>query len=210
MDNLLVLETHIRQLGYQCIAGVDEAGRGPLAGPVVAAACIIPEGVCLEGVNDSKQLQPHIREALYHQLISRSDIDYGIGVIESDQIDRINILRATFEAMKKAISCLKKVPQYILVDGNHLPGGDIPGVAIVGGDCKSQMIAAASILAKVTRDGLMQAYHTRWPEYGFDKHKGYGTEQHLQALHQFGPTPIHRMSFAPLKSLKLSQQLELF
>jgi ribonuclease HII len=207
LNDMTAMESHVRQLGYRCIAGIDEAGRGPLAGPVVAAACVIPDGLIIEGVNDSKKLTPLERETLYHKIISLSEIDYGIGIVDSLRIDRINILQATFEAMRNAIASLKCKPDYLLVDGLHLPSSEIPGLPIVEGDGKSQSIAAASILAKVTRDRIMLQYHLQWPEYGFDAHKGYGTADHLQAINKNGPCPIHRMSFEPLKSLMGPEQL---
>lgn len=207
---LTVFETRARALGYQRIAGVDEAGRGPLAGPVVAAACVIPEGVLIEGINDSKQVLASERERLYLEIVSLKEVDFGIGIIDAKEIDQINILRATFEAMKAAIAALNAKPDYLIVDGLHLPTADTPGLAIVEGDGKSQSIAAASILAKVTRDRIMLELHTKWPQYGFHQHKGYGTPEHLAAIRQYGPCPIHRMSFEPLKVLKKSHQLELF
>jgi ribonuclease HII len=208
VKKLLLIESHIRQLGYQSIAGIDEAGRGPLAGPVVAAACSIPEGIVIAKVNDSKQLTSEERAVLFEQILALSVIDYGIGIIDAKTIDSINILRATFEAMKCAISRLRVKPDYLLVDGLHLPTEEIPGLPIVEGDARSQSIAAASILAKVTRDRLMQEYHLQWPEYNFAQHKGYGTREHLEAIHRLGPCPIHRMSFEPLKSLHAPRQLE--
>jgi ribonuclease HII len=208
--NLSAMEAHARLLGYQRIAGVDEAGRGPLAGPVVAAACVIPEGLFIAGVNDSKQLQPSHREELYNQILSNEAIDYGIGIVDAATIDQINILRATFEAMRAAIAALKTEPDYLLVDGLHLPTEKIAGLAIVEGDGKSQSIAAASILAKVTRDRIMVQFHEQWPLYGFSQHKGYGTQEHVEAIHRYGPCPIHRMSFEPIKSLNAPRQLELF
>jgi ribonuclease HII len=188
--------------GFLSVAGVDEAGRGPLAGPVVAAACVLPDGALIAGINDSKKLLPTERFRLFQQILALSDIDYGIGVIDSLLIDQVNILQATFQAMIAAISCLKSKPHFLLVDGLHLPESGIPGEAIVEGDGKSQSIAAASIIAKVTRDQLMKGYHQEWPQYGFDSHKGYGTKKHLLAIEKYGPCPIHRMSFEPLKSLQ--------
>ncbi len=208
--SLMVYEAHARQLGYKRITGVDEAGRGPLAGPVVAAACVIPEDVLIEGINDSKQLTPSLREMLYETIISDETIDYGIGIAEAPKIDEINILRATFEAMIAAIAALSNSPDYLLVDGLHLPTQGVPGLAIVEGDGKSQSIAAASILAKVTRDRIMLKFHEEWPMYGFNQHKGYGTAGHLEAIHKYGPCPIHRMSFEPLKSLNAPRQLDFF
>jgi ribonuclease HII len=204
------IESHARLLGYKRIAGIDEAGRGPLAGPVVAAACIIPEGIVIEGVNDSKQLEPAVREKLYEMLLSDKRIDYALGIVESGKIDEINILRATLEAMHTAVLSLETSPDYLLVDGLHLPTKEIPGLAIVEGDSKSQSIAAASILAKVTRDRLMLELHEMWPMYGFNKHKGYGTKEHLEAIVKYGLCPVHRMTFEPLKSLFLHRQLTFF
>jgi ribonuclease HII len=209
-ERLVAIELHARSLGYQRIAGIDEAGRGPLAGPVVAAACVFPQGLLIKGVNDSKQLTAIAREQLYEHIVACSAIDYGIGIISAELIDQVNILQATFKAMSEAISKLASPPDYLLVDGLHLPCPHFPGLAIVEGDSKSQSIAAASILAKVTRDRLMLEFHKKWPLYGFDQHKGYGTKEHLQAIQNYGPCPIHRMSFAPLKTLKSSQQLDLF
>jgi ribonuclease HII len=208
--SLTVMEEHARFLGYQHIAGVDEAGRGPLAGPVVAAACVIPQGILIEGINDSKQVLPEAREKIYQQILSLEAIDYGIGIIEPAKIDQINILRATFEAMLAAIAALKCKPDYLLVDGLHLPTPHIPGIPVVEGDGKSQSIAAASIVAKVTRDRIMQQLHVQWPQYSFSQNKGYGTAEHLEAIQKYGPCPIHRMSFEPLKSLHAPRQLEFF
>lgn len=196
--NLLQTESEKRALGYRYIAGLDEVGRGPLAGPVVAAACIIPESIVLN-VDDSKKLSPERREKLYAQIVSLKEIDYGIGIIENSVIDTINILQATLAAMRLALAELKQKPDFLLVDGLHLPTHDIPGEGLVKGDSRVQAIAAASILAKVTRDRLMQEYHLKWPEYRFDLHKGYGTSIHLQALASHGPCPIHRLTFQPLR-----------
>ena len=207
-DTLLAIEAHARALGYQCIAGIDEAGRGPLAGPVVAAACIIPQGLILPGVNDSKQLSSSQRDLLYAQILDTRVIDYGLGIVDHLTIDAINILQATLQAMAQAISQLKQKPDYLLVDGLHLPPVAITGLPLVEGDSKSQTIAAASILAKVTRDRLMQEFHEKWPPYGFNAHKGYATAQHIEALRKYGPCPIHRKSFEPIKSLFGTCQLE--
>ncbi|MBP9842118.1 MAG: ribonuclease HII [Simkaniaceae bacterium] len=176
------------------IAGVDEAGRGPLAGPVVAAACVIPKGRIIPGVDDSKRLTPSQRERLYSLLVSDPSIDFGIGIVEASRIDEINVLQATFEAMLIAVSRLKCTPDFLLIDGNRLPKTSIPAKAIVGGDGLYQSIAAASIIAKEARDILMKGYHLCYPDYGFDQHKGYGTEAHLQALKK-GFCPQHRRSF---------------
>lgn len=200
---LTLLEMEARREGYRWIAGVDEAGRGPLAGPVVAAACVIPEGLFFPGVNDSKQLSPEQRTSLYEQIIHHPDVSHGIGIISHTEIDRVNIYQATILAMLAALTCLKQVPEMILVDGLRLPHPTLPCKKIIKGDTKSQSIAAASIIAKETRDRLMREYHLKWPEYGFEKHKGYGTLKHREAIHTHGPCPIHRLSFEPLKSLKI-------
>lgn len=200
MLGLCAFEEKARARGFSAIAGVDEAGRGPLAGPVVAAACILPEGLLLEGINDSKKLNAAQRAQLFKRLTEDPAIVFGIGIVEARIIDEINILQATFQAMLIAVSHLAKIPDYLLVDGPLLPKTPLPAEAIVDGDALSQSIAAASILAKETRDALMRAYHAQFPAYGFDTHKGYGTAAHLRAIRQHGPCPLHRLSFAPLKS----------
>ena len=199
-EQLCLLEDELRVQGYTSIAGVDEAGRGPLAGPVVAAACILPPGLLISGIDDSKKLSPARRLALFEQIKAHPQIRYGIGVVDAKRIDEINILQATFEAMRLALSKLSQTPDYILVDGNLLPQTPFPGRAVVKGDSLCQAIAAASILAKETRDALMQEYHQIWPQYDFAQHKGYGTKKHLEAIQKYGLCPIHRMSFAPLKN----------
>ncbi len=186
--------------GYQWLAGVDEAGRGPLAGPVVAAACILPKGLLIPQVNDSKKLTPKMRERLFARLTSDPAIYYAVGIVDSVEIDRINIYQATICAMLIAIERLKQAPDYLLVDGMKLPHPTLPCLKIIKGDQLSQSIAAASIIAKETRDRLMLDYHARWPAYGFDHHKGYGTEQHVEALFKHGPCEIHRRSFDPIKT----------
>jgi ribonuclease HII len=199
VKQLCRFEERARQRGFHAIAGVDEAGRGPLAGPVVAAACLLPEGLYLEGIDDSKKLTPLQRYALYEKMISHPDIIFGIGQVEAVRIDQINILQATFEAMLFAVASLSQQPDYLLVDGSQLPPFSIPAEAIIKGDQCSQSIAAASILAKESRDRLMVTYHEQWPQYGFDEHKGYPTESHLKALSLYGPSPQHRLTFKPLK-----------
>lgn len=191
-------ESEALNLGYRFIAGVDEAGRGPLAGPVVAAACLIPNGIFLPGVDDSKKLTPKKRASLFEAIKSEPRIHYGVGVISSEEIDRVNIYQATILAMLAAINALKIPPDYLLVDGMQLPHPSIPVQKIIKGDAKSQSIAAASIIAKETRDALMDQYDEQWPRYGFKKHKGYGTEMHMAALFEHGPCPIHRRSFEPV------------
>lgn len=201
LEAMTIYERALYEQGYARLAGIDEAGRGPLAGPVVAAACILPRRALICGIDDSKKLTALERSILYDALLKLEDIDYAIGVVSAETIDRINILQATFEAMRIALAALKVSADYLLVDGNQLiPKVLIPGKAIIKGDALSQSIAAASILAKKTRDDLMQDYHKLWPEYGFSQHKGYPTQKHLAALEHFGPSPIHRLSFAPLKS----------
>ncbi|MFZ4620276.1 MAG: ribonuclease HII [Bacteroidota bacterium] len=176
------------------IAGVDEAGRGPLAGPVVASAVIFEQGVLIEGVNDSKKLTEKKREALFH-LIHEKAIAVGIGIVSHEVIDRINILQASFLAMNKALELLKMKPQQLLVDGNFFKHEKYPVENIIKGDSLSHSIAAASIIAKVTRDSLMKEMHEQYPEYGFAKHKGYGTAAHIEAIRKHGYSPIHRRSF---------------
>ncbi|MCB1106512.1 MAG: ribonuclease HII [Chlamydiia bacterium] len=190
--------------GLRLIAGVDEAGRGPLAGPVVAAACILPRGLQIKGINDSKKLSPKEREELYHLLTEHPDIYYGIGVVDHLKIDEINILRAALHAMVLAVKELPVEPDYLLIDGNRLPPTRIAAKAVIKGDSRSLSIGAASIIAKHHRDLLMIEYHKKYPHYGFDKHKGYGTKGHVEALKTHGPCPIHRSSFEPVKSLTLA------
>ncbi len=190
----LKIEHSIWQFGKKRIAGVDEAGRGPLAGPVVAAAVIFPPYFYIPEVKDSKKLTPRKREELY-ALIQEHAIAYGIGLVTPEEIDRINIRQATFKAMRMAIGQLALSPDYILFDGYELPEKIFPQEAIIHGDALSFTIAAASILAKVYRDRLMIEYDKQFPQYGFARHKGYGTAQHREAVRKFGPSPIHRKSF---------------
>ncbi len=191
-------EKHYQEKGYSFIAGVDEAGRGPLAGPVVAAACFLePDETFLE-INDSKKLSSKKRKELFDFLIHSPKVRYGIGIVEPVIIDEINILQATMLAMKNAVENLPLSLDLILVDGNRTPKLKVLSQAIVKGDSKSLSIAAASIIAKETRDLLMLKYHERYPEYGFNKHMGYGTRLHKEALQEFGPCPIHRKSFSPV------------
>lgn len=185
-------EKKARLSGYNLVAGVDEAGRGPLAGPVVAACCFIPLDVIFPGINDSKKLSSQQRADFYHQITLTPGAVYGIGIVESFIIDKINILQATMKAMQLAIFHMPIQPDYLLVDGNKLPSLDIPAQALIGGDSLSQSIMAAAILAKYTRDQIMLKAHRFWPSYGFDKHKGYGTPHHLEKLREHGTSPIHR------------------
>lgn len=188
------IEDKLRSRG-KVPAGIDEAGRGPLAGPVVAAAVIIPKNFELDGINDSKKLNSTKRLILYNKLIEESDC-YAIGIIEPQEIDEINILRASLKAMKIAVNNLEKSPDYLLVDGNHRVPMPIPQEPIIKGDCKCTSIAAASIIAKVTRDRIMENYHNEYPQYNFTKHKGYPTKEHIEALKKFGACPIHRRSYS--------------
>jgi len=185
--------------GYRNIAGIDEAGRGPLAGPVVAAAVIFSRGWIDKEITDSKRLSPKKREELYAKILSGSR-SVGIGVVDQGEIDRINILQATLKAMEMAVGKLSPPPDYLLVDGIHGPSIHIPQRLIRGGDTISISIAAASIVAKVTRDRLMIEHHERFPQYNFAKHKGYGTREHLEAIRKFGYCEVHRMSFRGVKA----------
>ena len=176
------------------IAGVDEVGRGPLAGPVVAAAVILPSDYEITGLNDSKKLSEKRREAM-DEIIRREAVSFGIGLISQDRIDKINILQATYEAMRLALEQLSPAPDMILADAVTIPGIETRQLPIIKGDAKSASIAAASIIAKVYRDHLMIEYDSLYPEYGFARNKGYGTKEHINALKEFGPTPLHRKSF---------------
>ncbi len=180
--------------GYLCIGGIDEAGRGPLAGPVVASVVVFKPNTKIEGINDSKKLSETKREELF-DIIKEQAIDYGIGIVNNNDIDEINILNATYLAMKKAINCLECKPDYLLIDAATIPGVGIDQKPIIKGDSKSISIAAASILAKVTRDNIMYQYDEMYPGYGFKTHKGYGTKEHYEAIEKLGITPIHRKSF---------------
>lgn len=200
-------EDDARAKGYKAIAGIDEAGRGPLAGPVVAAVCLIPQGIYFPHVNDSKLLLPGCRETLYKQITEDRRLCYSVGTVDSAEIDRINIYQATIQAMLIAISKLPGETDFLLVDGLNLPHPTIPCLRIVGGDRFSQSIAAASIIAKVTRDKMMVEYHKKWPQYGFNTNKGYGTAQHIEALKKHGPCEIHRRSFEPVELSKRTEML---
>lgn len=192
LEGMREFENKYSDLAY--IAGLDEAGRGPLAGPVVAAAVILPKDIFLPFLNDSKKVTEKRRDVLFDE-IKQNAIAYGIGIASITLIDEINILQATYEAMREAINALSTRPDILLVDAVHIPGIDIRQVGIVKGDAKSVNIAAASILAKVTRDRLMAEYDKIYPEYGFASNKGYGTAAHIAALKEYGPCEIHRKSF---------------
>lgn len=190
----LEIELSLWTKGIRTVAGIDEAGRGPLAGPVVAAAVVFPNGTFIKGVEDSKKLSEKRREELF-PLIKEQSLSVGVGIVSHDVIDRVNILQATILAMHKAIDDLSLNPEFVIVDGNSFRHDLIPYQNIVDGDEKSFTIAAASIIAKVTRDRLMYEYHVQYPLYGFAQHKGYGTKQHLEAIRRYGLCDIHRRSF---------------
>ena len=192
------LERQLRARGVERIAGVDEAGRGPLAGPVVAAAVIFPAGFADPRINDSKRLDARRREELV-PVITGAAVCWAVAESSAAEIDALNILQATLRAMERALALLREAPDYVLVDGSVMPGVLVPGEAVIGGDALVACIAAASILAKVHRDRLMLAQHVRWPAYGFDRNKGYGTAAHLRTLARHGPCPIHRRSFRPVR-----------
>ncbi len=192
METLKQYERQYGAAGYVC--GIDEAGRGPLAGPVVAGAAILPKDYGILGINDSKQLSEKKREELYSVILEEA-VAVGIGMASPQRIDEINILMATYEAMRQAIQNLSVVPDILLNDAVCIPQVEIPQVPIIRGDAKSISIGAASILAKVTRDRLMVEYDKIMPEYGFARHKGYGTSEHIEAIRVYGPSSIHRQSF---------------
>ncbi len=195
MTDLWMFENEAVEKGYGLICGVDEAGRGPLAGPVCAAAVILPMDLEIPGLNDSKKLTEKKREALYDIIIEKA-LAYGIAMATEQEVDEINILQATFLAMKRSVEALSLKPGYVLIDGNREP--DLPDLSlktIVKGDSRSANIAAASILAKVTRDRYMVQLDKTYPQYGFAIHKGYGTQKHYEALREFGPCPAHRRTF---------------
>jgi len=206
VDRLQYEREHVAR-GLTRLAGVDEAGRGPLAGPVVASAVVMPESWIEEGIpeslrrlNDSKQMNEKVREELFEVISLEQCVEHAIGIIDAHLIDEINILQATHRAMNDALSKLTSPVQHALVDGRPVRNLTVAQTAIIKGDAKSYTIAAASILAKVTRDRLMTRYDQKYPGYGFAGHKGYGTKAHRSAIEELGPCPIHRMSFAPLKN----------
>lgn len=183
-----------KYVGCEFICGIDEAGRGPLAGPVAAGAVILPKDCQILYLNDSKKLSAKRRDALYDEIREKA-VAYAVGIVDHKKIDEINILQATYEAMRLAINSLKVRPDILMNDAVTIPDVDIPQEAIVKGDAKSVSIAAASIIAKVTRDRMMQEYDEQYPQYGFAQHKGYGTAKHIEAIRKYGPCPIHRMTF---------------
>lgn len=195
-------EDEVRSQGYRVIAGVDEAGRGPLAGPVVAAAVVLSSAGTLQGIDDSKRLSAEQRKKIY-PLILKQAAAVGVGIIGVKDIDRLNILQASLKAMVLAVENLQLSPDFLLIDGIHSINLPLAQRAIPKGDQRCQSIAAASIVAKVTRDRLMLVYHQEYPQYNFARHKGYGTKEHLQAILQHGCCPIHRQSFKPIYQLSL-------
>ena len=207
MCERLEFEKKARTLGYHTIIGLDEAGRGPMAGPLVVGGVIFPEDYYDERINDSKKLTEKKREALFDIIIENA-LAYKIEIIDVEEVDSLNVYQASKEGMLRIIRSIDKKPDFALTDAMPL-GNELPHEAIVKGDSKSQSIAAASILAKVTRDRLMKEYGKKYPEYGFEKHKGYVTKAHKEALRKYGVTPIHRKSFAPVQEV-LNEQLSLF
>ena len=191
-------ETGAYASGFHFVAGIDEAGRGPLAGPVVAASVVFPPNFKLLGLNDSKQLTPLQRELFYQEIIKNA-LSIGVGIVESDTIDQINILQATYLAARTAVLNMPSPPEFLLIDALNLSFLKIPQKSIIKGDTLSYSIAGASVVAKVTRDRLMKSYHLQFPEYNFIQHKGYGTKEHLSNIRQFGPSPIHRRTFRGVK-----------
>jgi ribonuclease HII len=212
--NRLSHERELWQQGLTCVAGVDEAGCGPLAGPVVAAAVVFPCGwregglpFRLRGLNDSKQLTADRRETFFSLLSQDPDVQYAIARVEVDMIDRINIRQAAWRAMSLALEQLAPKPEHVLVDGLRIRWLNYPQTALAQGDAKSYSIAAASVLAKVTRDGIMEEFDRLYPGYGFADHKGYGTPQHYAAIRQLGPCAIHRRSFSPFRPVETELEL---
>ena len=200
IEALYAYEYAARDEGARMVAGVDEAGRGPLAGPVVTAAVILPFGLFLPGLNDSKKVSAKKRELLYDEIMEKV-VAVHVSIVDAATIDRVNIYQATMNGMYEAILSLEPKPDKVLIDAVELAKLPMPSLSIIKGDAKSASIAAASILAKVTRDRLMMQYDAEYPQYGFAQHKGYGTAQHIAALRKYGPCPIHRRSFEPVRSM---------
>ncbi len=203
MADLLALRNRLVRSGSRCIAGVDEVGVGPLAGPVVAAAVVLPAKPDLPGLDDSKKLSRKRREQLAEAIHAQA-IEIGFGEVAPEEIDALNIYQASLEAMRRAVTALPVAPDYLLVDARRVPDVDAAQMAIVGGDGKDASIAAASIVAKVHRDAIMRRLDAEYPGYGFAAHMGYGTEQHLAALRRAGATPVHRRSFAPVSRVPMA------
>jgi len=204
VETLRKRESQLIEQGFKYVVGTDEAGRGPLAGPVVAAACYVPPGIVVAGVGDSKALTEEQREECFKELTTNPKILYGVSIQDNHVIDRINILAASLLAMVESVAQIKKNKLYVLVDGNRDPPfpENIPFETVVKGDSKCYCIAAASIIAKVTRDHIMEDLDKRYPQYLLAKHKGYGTASHKALVHKYGPSPIHRITFAPIKNMK--------
>jgi len=197
-------ERALRARGFSLVAGIDEAGRGPLAGPVIAAAVILPPDFALDGLDDSKKLTAKKRESFHAILTTRAEIHWAVGAASVEEIDTLNILRATHLAMARAVEALPSKPDHALVDGLPVRGLPVDHTALVSGDALSVTIAAASIIAKVTRDRLMVELDAQYPQYGFARHKGYGVREHLAALRHHGPCPVHRRSFQPVAQTPLA------
>ena len=202
MDDLYQYDESLRKKGYLRIAGIDEAGRGPLAGPVVAAAVVFSKSIKIEGLRDSKKVREKEREILYPEVLRFSE-DVGVGIVGHEEIDRLNILRATRLAMQYAVEDLSKPPDILVIDALSLPSIPIRQLSIIKGESISASIAAASIVAKFVRDKIMMEYHRQYPQYNFEKHKGYSTREHLDMIRLYGPCPIHRKSFQRVMSVDL-------
>lgn len=202
MGVLLRVERELWREGLTRIAGVDEVGVGPLAGPVVAAAVIVPPDMKLRGVDDSKLVTAALREELAAK-IQECALGVGIGIVEVADIDRLNIYHAALEAMRRAVEALPVAPEHIVVDARQIPNVTVPQTPLIDGDARCYSVAAASIVAKVARDRLMRELHEIYPQYGFRDNMGYGTPRHLAAIDQYGPSPVHRRSFAPVRELRL-------
>jgi ribonuclease HII len=202
MDDLYQYDESLRGKGFLRIAGIDEAGRGPLAGPVVAAAVVFLKSIKIEGLRDSKKVPEKEREILYSEVLRFSE-DVGVGIVGHEEIDRLNILRATRLAMQYAVEDLSKPPDILVIDALSLPSIPIKQLSIIKGESISASIAAASIIAKCVRDKIMMEYHRQYPQYNFEKHKGYSTKEHLDMIRRYGPCPIHRKSFQRVLTLEL-------
>lgn len=205
-EDKLFYEKELWGKGYKLLAGVDEVGRGPLAGPVVAACVVFPMDMYLPEIDDSKKLSPQKREELYKEIKNKA-LDFGIGIVKEKEIDKLNILRASLKAMHKAVSSLKNRPDFLLIDGNQkIPELKLPQLPVVKGDSLSLSCAAASIIAKVERDNLMKKIHRKYPQFSFDQNKGYSSRKHLEALKNFGPCKVHRRSFKRVMECLVKQE----
>lgn len=206
LQSLLHYEEDLWMRGYRHIAGVDEAGRGSLVGPVFAAACIVPRGVLIEGVDDSKKLTPQKREKVFSLILANKDVVYAVGSVDEKKIDEVNILKATHLAMQQALSNLAIVPDFVLFDGRDAPECGIEKKTVVRGDSLVFSIALASIIAKCMRDALMRQYHEKFPVYGWKNNMGYGTKEHIKALKTYGPCELHRETFNWRKNISSSEE----